>query len=191
MQPREIRRRSKSAVRALDLPTPFSVHALCANVAASRDRPIDLCPLVMPPDSPSGVWAATPKRDYIFYEKDTTPLHQALIVSHELGHILFEHGTDDLRPGHGCSDQTAMSILGAAQLVLPDLDIQVISRLLNRTGYAYSADEESLAETFATTVVEEVNRLQPIPEWEAPAHAADIRNRVHRTIESGLGRRQR
>lgn len=189
MQPREIRRRTRYVVRALDIPTPFSVHLLCANVAAKRDRPIDLCAMVMPPDSPSGIWAATPARDYIFFEKQTTALHQAQIILHELGHLLFDHGAADRRPRPSCGGQADVSVPDTAPLVLPDLNSQVVNRLLKRT--AYSQDEELLAETFATTVIEEVNRSQPVSEWDAPADAADIRERIHLTIESGLGRRQR
>ncbi|MFJ3924752.1 hypothetical protein [Streptomyces sp. NPDC090022] len=77
------------------MPHPFSLDALCARIAERRGRPIRLHPL--PKEAAEsgvcGLWVGTSSVDYVFYEAQTTPLHQEHIVLHELGHILFGHNS--------------------------------------------------------------------------------------------------
>jgi hypothetical protein len=134
-----------------------------------RGRPIELRAMAMPAEGPSGMWIATGQQDYILYERDTAVLHQEHIIVHELGHLLSDHGGNDL-----LSPDTAASLL-------PNLAPDVVRRVLNRT--AYSADEEHMAETIATMILKEANRWKPVSDWQAPEHAADLRQRVHLTME--------
>ena len=177
MRPRQLRQQCRQIISALDVPAPFSVHRLCESVAVTRGRPIDLRAVAMPPDTASGVWVSTRTNDYIFYEERTTPLHQEHIILHELGHLLGDHGTD------------APLLAEATQVLLPDLDPELVNRMLNRT--AYTAEEERMAETIASMILEAANRWKPVSDWEAPAHGADVRQRVHLTIDPQTPRRPR
>lgn len=170
MRRREARRQCKEIIDRLDIPAPFNVRELCARIAHAQGRPIELCPLPMPPNGPSGVWIATEDRDYIFFEERTATLHQEHIIVHELGHLLAGHGHQEILN------------TGPVTLLLPDLDPEAVSRILERT--AYTADEERIAEMIATLILKEANRWKPVSEWEAPADGAEIRRRVHLTFEA-------
>jgi len=170
MRKRDLRRRCRKIIAGLDIPAPFDVDELCARIAEDRRRPIDLVPVVMPPRSPSGVWLSTKDRDVIAFERRTTPLHQEHIILHELGHMLNEDPCSS--PGDAAD----------VERLLPDLDPKLIERMLTRTA-AYSAVDELVAETFATMVLEQVNRWTPKPEWEPPAGGAEVRRRIHLTFE--------
>ncbi|MEV0275727.1 hypothetical protein AB0I22_04995 [Streptomyces sp. NPDC050610] len=138
MHPRDIRirRRCNSALAQLDPPRPFSVTALCDQLAEQRRRPIHLHPLPAhaAASGTCGMWLATEAADHIFFEQRTGRLHQEHIVLHELGHVLLDHYA--LGPDGD----------GAAGL-LPDLDPKLIHRLLRRTNYTTPQEKE--AETLA------------------------------------------
>src|SRR5688500_4507371 len=87
---KELRARCEARLRALDLPAPFSAQAFCDRLAARRGRPILLQPIANQAGS-WGLWVATPTADYIFYEQETSPLHQEHIILHEACHILCVH----------------------------------------------------------------------------------------------------
>jgi hypothetical protein len=157
-----VRRRCRKIIRTLDIPVPFDVRVFCDRLAAARRRPIELRAMPMPPDSPSGLWVSTADRDYILHERDTTALHQEHIVMHELGHLLSDHAA-------------------ATGLLLPHLDPKLVGRVLHRT--TYSLDDERMAETIASMILEQAHRWKPVSEWEAPRESAAIRHRVARTIE--------
>jgi hypothetical protein len=189
MSTREIRRRCQDLVRDLDVPDPFAIDRFCAGLAAKRGRPIELCPLPMPPDSPCGVWVSTARRDFIFYEEDTSLLHQEHIIMHEVGHLLTDHGgapaDDEVDVDHGSGDTATAT---AARILLPHLDPTLVDRVLNRT--AYTAVDERMAETVASMILERANRWRPTPQWTAPAHGAEIRNRLGATFDPAVGRRR-
>ncbi|MGW0392477.1 hypothetical protein ACWDYJ_16585 [Streptomyces sp. NPDC003042] len=88
-----LRKRCEIILSHLDLPHPFSLDSLCARMADQRARPIRLHPLPREAAESGvcGLWVGTATVDYVFYESQTTPLHQEHIVLHELGHILFGH----------------------------------------------------------------------------------------------------
>ncbi|WP_250031729.1 hypothetical protein [Paractinoplanes maris] len=174
MRLKEVRRRCRKTISRLDIPEPFDLQELCRRIAASRGRPIDLVPTVMPLHGPTGVWIATSGRDYILYEQNTVTLHQEHIIVHELGHLLDDHGG------------TGLLTSDIARLLLPDLDGQMVSRVLGRT--AYSDEQELIAETIATMILEAVNRWKPLSEWEAPASGAGARHRIHLTVEPSTER---
>jgi hypothetical protein len=166
---REIRRRCEKLVEDLEIPVPFDVHVLCARVAAKRGRSIELRAITMPAGGPCGVWVSAAGRDFIFYERHTSGLHQEHIVLHEIGHFL--------------SDHEASSVLDPdiSRLLLPDLDPLVVKRVLQRTHY--SVDNEREAETIASLILERANRWRPASEWAAPPEAAGIRERIGSSLE--------
>jgi hypothetical protein len=136
MTSRPIRRACEQKLRHLDLPAgPLTVDGLAGHVAARRERPLHLRGLSMVGSGVSGAWIPTDKADYVFYESDTTPRHQAQIIAHELGHMVCDHS-----PAlHGTIDQIVALAPGAAL------------HMLGRDGY--SDDQEREAEHMADLLV--------------------------------------
>ncbi|MFF5447726.1 ImmA/IrrE family metallo-endopeptidase [Streptomyces sp. NPDC012888] len=88
-----LRRRCEAILGQLDLAERFCLEGLCTKIAEQRGRPIRLHPLPREAAESGvcGLWVGTATTDYVFYEAQTSPLHQEHIVLHELGHILFGH----------------------------------------------------------------------------------------------------
>jgi hypothetical protein len=173
MGTRELRRRCARLVDTLDIPVPFSAQGLCARLAAQRGRPIELVMVAMPAGGLCGVWVAAKDRDFIFFEGRTSPLHQEHIILHEFAHLFCGHTT------------TSVLAPETSRLLLPDLDPNVVDRVLQRTHY--SAEEEREAETTASLVLERANRWRPASEWAAPPESAGIRQRIGRALEHPTG----
>ncbi|QLH19369.1 ImmA/IrrE family metallo-endopeptidase [Streptomyces sp. Rer75] len=147
-----LRQRCLPLLNQIDFPRPFSAHALCRTIASQRGRQIHLHPL--PPEASStgacGVLLATATADHIFYESQTSHVHQEHIVLHELGHLLFNHHRVDAR---------YTAVMGD---LLPDLSDSLVTRLLGRTNYTTRQEQE--AETLASlirTSADRANRYQP------------------------------
>lgn len=128
-----LQRRSQSILDQLDLPQPFSVEALCAHLSRKRRRPIHLHALQPQVISKSvcGLWLATDTDDHIFYEQQTTKLHQEHIILHEIAHLLFDHYSLDTR---STEDLTGL---------FADLSPRTIQRLLARTSYPTVQEQEA------------------------------------------------
>lgn len=140
----ELRRRWEQAPHQIQIPDPFDLQAFCDAIATHRNRPIQLPPFHGDePDAPSGLWVQGDDTDYIYFERDTTRLHQQHIVLHELGHILAGHLAD---PAASASYRESY---------LPNLDPEMLKRILGRTNY--SAEQEQEAEWFARDVGRRVN----------------------------------
>src|SRR5579859_5865141 len=103
-----LRKRCETRLRGIDLPVPLHVPSFCAAVERQRGRQILLRPMHSE-TGPCGVWLAGQSTDIIFYEKDTSPLHQQHIILHELSHLLCGH-----RP-------VPVSETELPQLLFPDL----------------------------------------------------------------------
>jgi hypothetical protein len=164
----ELRRRCQEIVDGLDIPDPFSIRELVRQLGQRRGRPIHLVPLSLPAGEPCGVWVSTRDFDVIFYEVDTSPLHQEHIIAHELGHLLCEHGAPTID-------------VDVSRQLLPDLDPQLVQRILNRT--TYSAVEERQAEVVASLISRAANRPRTDAGWTAPPEVADVLARVEHTLE--------
>ncbi|SFR29789.1 hypothetical protein SAMN04488564_121113 [Lentzea waywayandensis] len=132
-------RRCERIASTVDLPDPFDVHALFGGIAEQRGRPIELIPLQTRPGAPCGVLAATDRADYVFYTRDTSPLHQQHILLHELGHLLCGHAE-----GQELSDKVAA-------MLTPNLPVELVRRVLGRTTYLWEHEQE--AELVASLIV--------------------------------------
>ncbi|MFD4669439.1 hypothetical protein ACFWNN_06850 [Lentzea sp. NPDC058450] len=137
-------RRCERIASTVDLPDPFDVKMVFARIAEQRGRPIELIPLRTRPGAPCGVLAATDRADYVFYTRDTSPLHQQHILLHELGHLLCGHAE-----GHALSDQVAA-------MLTPNLPVELVRRVLGRTTYLWEHEQE--AELVASLIVRRLGK---------------------------------
>jgi len=142
---RWLRRRCEDRLHDLDLPSPFDVNVFCERLAARRSRPILLCPMPMGRDV-SGLCVAGPTVDFIFYEEQTAPLHQAQIKLHEACHIVCGH-----RP-------IELSEAEVSCLLFPDLRQEIVQRVLQRGSY--STVEEREAEILASLILDRAAGLR-------------------------------
>jgi hypothetical protein len=136
-----------------DIPVPFDMTMLCAALADRRHRAIDFVPVGFGSTQISGLWVAGKHTDLIFYERDTTPLHQQHIQLHEIGHMLSDHP-------HATGPDTGWM----AQL-MPLLDVARLDALMARNGY--DSDHEVDAEWFAREMGARA-RLVPRPRRPSP-----------------------
>jgi hypothetical protein len=89
---------------------------------------------------PCGLWVATSSADYLFFERNTSPLHQEHIILHEASHILCGHESQPISEGD------------LPVLLFPDLRPETIRYVLERGSY--SRYEECEAELMASLLVE-------------------------------------
>lgn len=144
---RQLRRRCEKLLDELDLPMPFSLTALVANLARRRGRPLHLRALPSNPTfgGPHGLWLASENEDYIFFEEQTSHLHQEHIIFHEIGHILAHDAKT--RPA---KDEPGEIDFDRVQRLVPLLDPKLVRGLLERS-HAPSAEEQE-AEMIATLI---------------------------------------
>jgi IrrE N-terminal-like domain len=176
MSRNDLQRRCERLLRDADVPDPFDVDEFCARLAASRGRPLRLVPL--PPGSgpamPCGLWVATRDEDLIHVEPDTSPLHRGHIVLHELGHIVCHH------------PPAAVQAAAFARL-LPDLDPDLVERMLGRTSYTDPQEQE--AEMVASLLLARRGRhmpAAPTPEG-TDGEVAQVLGRLSRVLGSVEG----
>jgi hypothetical protein len=177
MNLRQLRQSCAAKVRALDLPSPFDVQAFCHSVEHARGRTIRLVPRALPTGSPSGLCVSTKTSDYIFYEAQTSPLHQEHIILHEVAHLICEH------------QAFSASHHEVSQLLLPDLDPQVVQRVLGRTSYPMWAEQE--AEMIASLILANVGRPPLEAAWPVPSDVAPVVARLERSLRGSPRSRMR
>jgi hypothetical protein len=159
-----LRKRCEAIMGNIELPRPFSVDALCRRLTDQRGRRLHLhlLPREVAVSGICGVWLATASDDHVFYEGQTSPVHQEHIVLHEIGHILFEHNT------------MAEGMVDSVQTLLPDLDPARFQGLFARTDYTTRQEQE--AEMFASLIRLRVDQPHDDPPSEVLAR-----------LESALG----
>jgi hypothetical protein len=167
-----LRRRCQQRLRDLSIPQPFDLELLCADVAATRGRPIRLLPMTLPGSGPCGLWLAGEQADYIVYQEATSRLHQEHIVLHEIGHLLCRHRVSSVTDGH-------------LDAVFPHLNPETVRKILARSRYA--TEEEREAELIATLILQRAQRAPRTPRALDPASAA-ILARLEASIDPS-GRR--
>lgn len=136
---REIRRYCKRILRDLDIQPPLRVDDLCLRLGDHLRKPIRLVPWALPVPGPFGLWMSRLNEHVIFYQEETTRVHQDHIILHEVGHILAYHEDDGDTPED-----------------LPDLSSDFPHDLTTR-GFrrtCYTEDYEREAELVATTIQE-------------------------------------
>lgn len=148
MRWRRLRRRCRKVIGGIPLPEPFSAEELCSRLAGERDRPLHLLPLPTPtaPGTPSGMWLVTERGDYIFYDSQTSLLHQEHIIVHEIGHMVCGHRSAG-------DDQQLYRMIDIAD---PESIRQALPRI------RYSDEQEQEAEMMASLILEAAGRI-PAP----------------------------
>ncbi|MFE3598959.1 hypothetical protein ACFXP3_38370 [Streptomyces sp. NPDC059096] len=126
------RRRMRAMVRELDLPRTRTVEELCAAVAERTGRPVELVPRRMRVGEPSGFVERRAAADLVHFEQETSSLHQAHIICHELAHLLCGH----LAEAPSAEEETA-------GVDLPTLDPDLVRLVLGRSHYDEAAEEEA------------------------------------------------
>jgi hypothetical protein len=111
------------------------------------EHPVVLVPIALPGRAPCGMWAVTDGADYIFVQKQTSPLHQALIGLHEVSHLLFGH------------TESAAATEHTDRALAPNLDPDTVRYMLRRTHYSGTAERE--AEMLASLILSRVGAWAP------------------------------
>ncbi|MFJ1647597.1 hypothetical protein [Streptomyces sp. NPDC088258] len=126
------RRRMRAMVRQLDLPRVSTVEELCAAVADRQGRPVELVARRMRVGEPSGFVERRADADVIHFEQETSGLHRAHIICHELAHLLCGHLAEPPAP----DEETG-------HVELPTIDADMIRLVLGRSHYDGAAEEEA------------------------------------------------
>ncbi len=166
-----LRRRCEARLKDLELPVPFDTQAFCDTLARQRGRPIVLQPAACGTGY-YGLWVATRDTDVVYYERDTSALHQKHIILHEICHLLCGH------------QSTNVTDPAAQQLLFPDLQTAAMRHTLQRAGY--STDEEREAELLASLILDRAERAAAV----VPDSAESTIERLGSVLEEGPQPRQ-
>lgn len=132
-RPRKARR-----VAARLMPENGDLNEFVGAVAKHRGRRIVTMAEDLSLDSPTGYWISTLEADYVVYPEDCTDDQRAVIICHELAHMLLDH-------------QAPEGNLYVQELA-PSIDPAVAARFLNRHGFgdAMEVDAENMATQLTT-----------------------------------------
>lgn len=159
---REQRRRCQGIVRGLELPLEgLDIPRLTAHVERAQGTRIVLSPADTR-HMACGAAIGLETHTLIRYAESTSPMHQAHIVCHELGHLLLEHRG------------VVMSAAARAALT-PDLDPDVVARMLAREDY--TDEDEQAAEYLGRLLARRLHRVSALPrrdEVTAPPEVIDL-----------------
>jgi hypothetical protein len=163
------RRKVHRIIRKLGLPRSFELSELTEIIAARRGRPIILTAMPLSAAGPSGLWLATASTDHVWFEQNTSTLHQHHIVLHELGHLACGHG----------GPQSVQNLLGE---LAPQLSATTLAIMLARYHDSYQDVQETEAELFAHALLRSTHAADrdPIP--------ADALSDEHRRLVEVLER---
>ncbi|RKR92629.1 hypothetical protein BDK92_7071 [Micromonospora pisi] len=174
-----LRRRCEKIVAELDVPVPLNLDAICAEVSRLTGRPITTQVVDMPAKSPCGLWVAFPDVDAVYVAGATSLEHQHHITLHELSHVLA---------GHTAAPVDADEVY---RLLVPDLDPELVRRIIGRTRYHggvggeshYQIPEEVEAETIASMIAARATAWTGTPPLgDVPESAADVVARIGKAL---------
>jgi hypothetical protein len=141
-----IRQASETFVRDLALPAASSIRDLLPEVERRTGRTVQLRPAELDWSAPCGMWVATERAHYVFYDPRTSPAHQDQIIAHEFAHILKGH--------KGQTESSGETVGGLLTLLDPEL----IQMVLGRTQY--DEEEELEAEIIGSYIQAHVHSYQ-------------------------------
>ena len=172
MDDKRLRQRCEARLRKLNLPDPFDVQSFCEMLGEQRGRPILLHP-VAGAEGACGVWVSVPSADLIFYEHDTSPLHQEHIILHEVSHLLCGH------------EPVPVSTHEISQLLFPDFNLETVRLVLPRGGY--STVEEREAEVLASLMLERVAASSPLRTSPRKTGRDEVLHRLAASLQADGG----
>ncbi|MEU9448713.1 ParH-like protein [Streptomyces sp. NPDC048277] len=144
---RRMWRRVRTLLEGLALPDPFDAETFLALLAERRGRPIQVLPVTVDVGVPCGLLVTTDHTDYILCTPGTSALHRQHILVHEAAHLLCGH------------DRSPAPEAPGVRALLPGLSPDLVRRVLGRTVYAESAEQE--AELLASLILHRVLREGP------------------------------
>ncbi|MFJ9416639.1 ImmA/IrrE family metallo-endopeptidase [Streptomyces sp. NPDC101227] len=155
-----IQQDSERFVRSLNLPAVTGIRDLIPEVERRTGLAVELQPAEVQVSTPCGLWIATEKRHYIFYDPRTSVAHQDHIIAHEIAHILKDHqGTAKMSTDvSGISAELILSVLGRtqyddaqeleAEMVGTYLQAHVLYHRKDRSGILDESESGRVARTF-------------------------------------------
>lgn len=167
---RGLRRMAGQVLRDLDTANPLDIYEVCRRYAEQRNRPLTIRTALIPVPGPTGIWVDTANGDYVFVQENTTPVHQMLILVHELGHIIAGHNSD---PDETCACLVSTVSPGVLEKLCPDVPRWATlaadrSSPPARHRNNYDDEHEEDAELIASTILEWSDRAK----FTAPPSAA-------------------
>jgi len=111
-----------------------------------RNRSIQLLPHDLGPGSPSGMWIATERGDYVVFPADASSSERTAIICHEVAHMVLGHQAE------AQLDRAAQLV----EIVAPHVNPATAQRFLTRHGYAEAMEAD--AEELATALVAKLAR---------------------------------
>lgn len=168
---RALRQRCESRLENLDVPVPFDSAIFCRTVEAERGRSIILSPIASR-NGPCGLWIAGRDCDFIFYEAETSRLHQDHIILHELSHIICGH------------QPVPLAETEYLQLLCPSLSPEIFRHVLRRMSY--SAEEDREAEMLASLVLLQASAKEPST-LNPNRASTSLHDRLKSCLENGTG----
>jgi hypothetical protein len=172
MDLKPLRKRCEARLLQLDFSGCTDAASFCRSLAVHRSRPILLRPIAGW-TGPCGLWIAAGSADIIFYEQETSSLHQDHIILHEASHLLCDHVSAEL------------PVSALPLLLFPDLRPEAVWQVLQRA--TYGAHQEQEAELLASLIRERlVPELPPV----GPVHdarTAGVLGRLGTSLEEDHG----
>jgi hypothetical protein len=169
MDDKRLRQHCEAKLRELKIHVPFDVRSFCNALAVTRGRPILLEPLAGTAGA-CGVWVAVPSADLIFYEEETSPLHQDHIILHEISHLVCGHEPVPVSEGE------------ISQLIFPDIKPETVAEVLQRGGY--STFEEREAETLASLILERAGTEPGVQMSSNTFEEEEVLTRLERSLQA-------
>lgn len=171
IDPDALRAQCEAKLHELEIPRPFCLRAFCDAVARHQQHPVLLRP-IRTGAALCGLWMPTPDGDLIFYEENTSPLHQTHIILHEIAHLLFGH------------QPTSVADIAALRSLLPHVSPETLRHILQRT--TYSVKDEREAELLASLVLA---RTMPLERRQRPPAegTAQLLRRLASALEDASG----
>lgn len=140
----------------------FTMDSFCQWIEQRYNRHIQVCDFPMPAEM-FGCWVNMAERDFIFYERNTAPLHQAHIQLHELAHILCGHQTFEPTEESGLT--LTMLINDLLHAAFPSAT-PALASILARSSH--SSQDEIEAEALSDLIQQRVHEHQRSRELAQP-----------------------
>ncbi len=172
MDLKPLRKRCEARLRRLDFSGCFDAASFCRSLEVQRGRPILLRPIAGWA-GPCGLWIAGGTADIIFYEQETSSLHQDHIILHEASHLLCDHVSAEI------------PVAALPFMLFPDLRPEAVWQVLQRA--TYGAHQEQEAELLASLIRERLVGELPTVGPNHDAHTAGVLGRLGTSLEEDQG----